>query len=373
MVAGGVGGPSSFSIKTVEIYDPATGVWTPAASMFNARSSHAAVLLPSGNVLVAGGSGSFPAELYNPATNTWASTGNMHEFRFGVTGTLLPDGKVLVPGGGEFGSPFKSCEVYNPTTNVWRLTGDLHTARYNYTTTLLPDGKVLIAGGTTGNAALATAELYDPATGVWTETGSLNNARTDHAATLLPNGQVLVTGGSSLVTSELYDPASGTWSLTGSLNQARSSLTTTLLPDGSVLAAGGKFGGGVDWLASCELYGSAVSLPSNIRGRGTFDNAGNPVTFQFQASRSNDTYIGNLSICDAAAGVCTKKGRVSSLTITGNTAVFSGFVQLQGQRVNFDASVTDNGAGGTSDSFSIAMTNGYSASGTLTSGDILFY
>ena len=87
-------------------------------------------------------------------------------------------------------------------------------------------------------------------------------------------------------------------------------------------------------------------------------------------SQSDDDIIGYLSICDAAADVCTKKGRVYSLTITGPNADFSGFVQLHGRTVNFDASVTDNGEPGTSDTFSISMTNGYSASGTLTSGDI---
>jgi hypothetical protein len=189
----------------------------------------------------------------------------------------------------------------------------------------------------------------------------------------LPDGQVLVSGGASLATAELYDAATATWAFTGSLNQARNSHTATLLPDGTVLAAGGQFGGGVNWLASSEIYGSAVALPSNVDGRGAFDNQGNPVTFQFKVSQSDDDIIGSFSICDVAADVCTKKGRVSSLTITGSNADFSGFVQLHGTRVDFDASVTDNGAPGTSDTFSISMTNGYFASGTLTSGDITIY
>ena len=44
-----------------------------------------------------------------------------------------------------------------------------------------------------------------------------------------------------------------------------------------------------------------------------------------------------------------------------------------GSTVTFSVSVTDNGEPGTSDTISISLTNGYFASGTLTSGDIRIY
>jgi hypothetical protein len=233
---------------------------------------------------------------------------------------------------------------------------------------------VLVAGGFF-TSYLASAELYDPATGTWSTTGSLNTERIGHTATVLPDGKVLVAGGVNLfgylASAELYDPATGTWSVTGSLNQYRDNHTATLLPDGTVLAAGG--GLGITWLASAELYGSPVALPANIQGRGAFDNQGNQVTFQFQATQSDDTYLGNFAFCDAVADVCTKRGRVQSLTITGNSASFSGYVKLSGKRVTFDARITDNGSGGNFDTISITLSNGYSSSGTLTSGDIRIY
>ncbi len=68
-----------------------------------------------------------------------------------------------------------------------------------------------------------------------------------------------------------------------------------------------------------------------------------------------------------------KKGRVESLTISGNSADFSGFVILDGKTVTFDVSVTDNGEPGTSDTISINLNDGYSAGGTLTSGEIRIY
>jgi hypothetical protein len=376
LAAGGIG-PGFVNLTSAELYDPATGAWSPTGSMQNARLIHTATLLQNGMVLVAGGATSSSylssAELYNPAAGTWSTTGTLHTARGNHTATLLPDGKVLVAGGYNLtDTDTKSVELYDPATGTWTTTGSLNTGRSRHTATLLPNGLVLVAGGegSNGTIDLTSAELYDPATGVWTFTGSLHTAREYHTATLLPNGQVLAAAGGfpTSTSAERYDPATGAWSITGSLNQARNRHTATLLPDGTVLAAGGTTG--VTGLASAELYGSPVEIPANVQGRGTFDNLGNEVTFMFQASQSSDRFLGHLAFCDDAAGFCTKRGRVESLTITGNSAAFSGYVQLHGERITFDASVTGNSG---SDTISINFSNGYSASGTLTSGEIRIY
>ena len=43
------------ALASSEIYDPITGVWSPAAHLSTARSFHTATLLNSGKILVAGG------------------------------------------------------------------------------------------------------------------------------------------------------------------------------------------------------------------------------------------------------------------------------------------------------------------------------
>ncbi len=72
--------------------------------MHVARMQHAAVLLPDGRVLVAGGvlcgkalSGS--SELYDPETNTWAPETPLTSPRARATAMLLHDGRVLLAGG----------------------------------------------------------------------------------------------------------------------------------------------------------------------------------------------------------------------------------------------------------------------------------
>jgi len=268
LVAGGYAPASGSALKplnTAEIFNPVLGTWTATGSLITARFNHTATLLPNGEVLVAGGQvgadGVEPnlasAELYNPVTGTWTATGTMLNPHTDHTATLLPSGQVLVAGGLGSTGATTATELYNPATGSWTQTGSLNAPRAFHTATLLASGQLLAAGGNGNPGALASAELYDPVAGMWTYTGSLNTAREYHTATLLPNGQVLAAGGgpskaSSYASAELYDPAQGTWSLTGTLNHAREFHTASLLPNGQVLAAGGL--ALPDFSSTAELY-----------------------------------------------------------------------------------------------------------------------
>ena len=208
LVAGGADLANSTAVSTAEIYDPATGAWTQTGSLFVGRYAHTATLLPNGKVLVAGGINptSNPvtissAEIYDPATGTWTVTGSMNSPRESQSAVLLPSGKVLVAAG----SGPTSCELYDPATGTWTFTGSMPAAGAGEGGLLLPNGLVIVEGGAT-SVVIPTTQLYNPAVGTWTLSGSLNIARVYHTATLLQNWQVSCT------------PPSGSYFVPGTTN-----------------------------------------------------------------------------------------------------------------------------------------------------------
>ena len=382
LVAGG--SHDSNATASAELYDPTSGTWSVTGSLNTARLIHTAILLPDGKVLIVGGldrnvRGLQSAEIYDPASGTWTNTGSLvHKHDPGeglpLPLTLLPDGNVLLEGGlGEHSESSVDAELYDPASGTWRLTGSLVTAREAHSASLLLSGKVLVAAGLNRDLGdLTSAELYDPATETWSVTGSLLQKRERHTATLLSNGMVLVAGGSTSTAftteAELYDPGSATWSVTGSLNAERADYTATLLPNGMVLAAAGD---AFVVLKTAELYDPGITA-TQVSGRGSILGQGDTANFTLRATQLGDRASGSLTFSDPAAGVSFSKAKVRTLTFHGdNSADFGGNGRLgDGTKVTFSVSVSDNGSGGSSDSFSISLSNGYSAGGTLTSGNI---
>jgi len=247
LIAGGLagrifeGGPGI--VATTEIYDPATGRFTPGPSMRAARSGHAAVLLQNGKVLIAGGESSdnqnlASAEIYDPVANKWTATGSMLTPRIASSAVMLKDGRVLVTGSGD---SWNKAEIYDPASGVWHATGNMTAPRTKHAATLLPDGRVLITGGSPDNEwhPVRSAEIFDPHTNKFTAISQMELARfkIPAASASLKNGRILIAGGAAEV--EVYDATTDRFFRAGSLDEAHFFASTTLLKDGRALISGG--------------------------------------------------------------------------------------------------------------------------------------
>jgi hypothetical protein len=223
LIVGGLDLGGQQHIAAAELYDPVTNSFTLAGFLNAGRFSHSATLLQDGRVLIAGGeqitSPGFAislssAELYDPATGAFSPTGNLTQPRGGLSFTqapLLNNGKVLIVGG----ETIRAAEIFDPATGTFSRTGNMSIARSALSATVLSSGKVLVAGGVItlpggGPGTTNVVEIYDPVSGAFSPAASMIQARQQHTATLLPNGQVLVTGGfdfgalSDLSSAELF-------------------------------------------------------------------------------------------------------------------------------------------------------------------------
>ncbi len=263
LAAGGRSGPATnFGpfLASAEIFDPVSHTWTPTSSMAQPRVGHAAIVLASGKVLVVGGNvgghDTSAAELYDPATGGWSATGSMAQARATTALVRLQDGRALVCGGTDWqGGPdnfLSSCELYDPATGAWSATASLSTVRTGLGAIVLGNGDVLAIGGSNGSACLTSCELYHPATGSWSPTGSASAIGCANATLLsLPDGRVLAVGSGI---PEVYDPATGSWAPTGNLVTSRSDGALAMLANGTALYAGGG-----DFLDAVEIYQPATN------------------------------------------------------------------------------------------------------------------
>lgn len=301
LIAGGYEGGQTQMFNTAELYDQTTGNFTPLISTLNSRrASHTATLLPNGKVLLAGGvPTAFPpaapnntAELFDPANQSFTPVSPMNAGHATHAATLLPSGKVLITGGttiSDFGGT-DAAEIFDPVSNTFTTLPPMTSARSGHTATVLDNGRVLIAGGYIGDTQNPgnTSEIFDPVSRTFTAVPApMNSPRFKHTATLLPDGRVLIAGGSgdssgnSVNTGELFDPVTQTYSPISLGMDRRARHAATAFANGKVLATGGIGG---------QSFGDHA-LNNAIVFNGNFSGASTLMT----AARFNHTvtFLGN--------------------------------------------------------------------------------
>jgi hypothetical protein len=254
LIAGGMPRNGVF-LATAEIYDPALGRFAPAGKMNTTRGyGSTATLLPNGKVLLAGGSDTAActanSELYDSATGAFVPTGAMTTPRCGAIAVLLRTGDVLIAGGNlnSDDSPQNSAELYHPAAGTFSSTGSMQAARVSFAAVRIKDGRVLVVGGANGGHALSTAELYDPSAGRFLPAGSMNSGRHKLGAALLPDANVLIAGGqgngawgNTFSSTEIFDRGTSTFTAGPKMDFERFKLLTGVvaLRSGRILIAGG--------------------------------------------------------------------------------------------------------------------------------------
>ncbi|HEY7613574.1 MAG TPA: PKD domain-containing protein [Gemmatimonadales bacterium] len=151
------------------------GSWATVGSRrYGARPYGAAVMYELGKILyVGGGRTTNTAETIdlNAASPTWQWTGSMAFARRNLNATILPTGEVLVTGGSsaaafnDVSRAIHVAEMWNPGTGLFTTMASNAVSRtYHSTSLLLPDGRVLHTGSGEGAdmPEERNAELYSP-------------------------------------------------------------------------------------------------------------------------------------------------------------------------------------------------------------------
>jgi galactose oxidase len=143
--------------RTLYLNTSSAGGWSKVGDrLYGTRDYGAAVMYLPGKILyVGGGRTTATAETIDltVAAPVWQWTGSMAYPRRHLNATMLPTGEVLVTGGTS-GTSFNEtslgvhvAEVWNPETGVWtQLASNAVNRGYHATSILLPDGRVLHTG-----------------------------------------------------------------------------------------------------------------------------------------------------------------------------------------------------------------------------------
>ena len=115
--------------------------------------------------------------------------------------------------------------------------------------------------------------------------------------------------------------------------------------------------------------------PTHVQGSGSINGpTGGQSSFNINVqavkSRNRTKNLGNFTYDDPTAALSFSTLKISSLSFNGNQAQFTTTVKIGRQRLSLTVAVTDNSQAGIPDTFSIQVSNGYSATGSLQSGDI---
>jgi hypothetical protein len=237
----------------LEVFDPITNLITQVGSFAHSRNGASFTLLKNGDVLIAGGTtGDFPftffndAELFDYKTESLRPAFNTMDYgRAGHTATLLPSGNVLIAGGSSGQVLTPTTILFNYSSEGFMSTNPLRQRRLDHFAFLLPNNEVLVAGGINNQTQVINlVETYHTYQAFEFDSDQPHGFY-GAAAGQLFDGTPVITGGDNK-TNEfgnnsiyIYNFAQNEFVMIGQMAQARGRHTLTVLDDDSILITGG--------------------------------------------------------------------------------------------------------------------------------------
>ena len=169
-------------LSSVESFDPATGIWTAVAPMNTPRSGHG-VVSAQGKLFAVGGYGLNDqgqneylksVECFDPSTGVWTNINPMNEAREWLGLAVLGD-KLFAMGGRDEDGTLSSVECLDLSVpnSQWTTVAPMTSPRFRMGA-VVTGGKIYIAGGR-GSSSIECFDPSDGPAGRWTVVSETSN------------------------------------------------------------------------------------------------------------------------------------------------------------------------------------------------------
>jgi N-acetylneuraminic acid mutarotase len=194
--AAAVAGGKLYSINgaLVHYYDPASDSWIQVAHTLSGHYGTPAVGIIDEKIYIAGGvPGGTALEVYDPATDVWTTLAPMHVPRNHCAGGVI-NGKFYVAGGRGSPDAETAFEAYDPSTNTWETPPGLPTGHSGCAAAVV-NNELFVLGGELPGYVVGEVEAYNPVTNTWRTLPPMDIPRHGIWASVIGNS-IYVPGGS---------------------------------------------------------------------------------------------------------------------------------------------------------------------------------
>jgi N-acetylneuraminic acid mutarotase len=252
-------------VKNVNIFDPATRIWTSGAAPPIELHHFQAVVYQNRIYAICALTGGYPAEtpvdriyIYDPSINTWSQGATIPvNRRRGSAGVALHNNKFYIVAGiqdGHRSGWVPWTDEYDPVTGIWTTLPDAPQARDHFHVGVI-NGKIYCAGGRRTSQpnfaanTLSNVDVFDIATRTWSTPTQIPTPSGAPAIAVV-NNELIVAGGevdyqsTALSTVQSYNPVTNVWTARPNLNVGRHATQFINYTGNLYIAAGSTTMGG---------------------------------------------------------------------------------------------------------------------------------